>query len=189
MIGSEQVVLLNEEGREIGTADKSSVHGRETPLHLAFSCYVFNAEGQVLIARRALLKKAWPGVWTNSFCGHPQPAETMLNAVRTRAAYELGMTLSEIELALPLFRYRATDAAGVVENEMCPVYLAVSASEPDPRPREVMETRWIEPLDLAESMRRTPWAFSPWMVLQAQLLPFLGGNAEATIEQRAGVPS
>ena len=70
-------------------------------------------------------------MWTNSFCGHPKPAEPLLHAVHRRADHELGLELETVELALPLFRYRAIDANGVVENEVCPVYVAVASGEPD----------------------------------------------------------
>ena len=75
MTDTDHVVLLDDEGREIGTAPKSSVHGTDTALHLAFSCHVMDDEGRVLVTRRALGKTTWPGVWSNSFCGHPRPAE------------------------------------------------------------------------------------------------------------------
>jgi isopentenyl-diphosphate delta-isomerase len=166
----DMVVLLDEDGAEIGTAPKSSVHGADTSLHLAFSCYVFNDRGEVLITRRALAKKTWPGVWTNSFCGHPAPAETLTDAVRRRADFELGMDLAGIDLALPLFRYRATDSSGIVENEVCPVYLARAVGDPVPNPDEVMEFAWTEPEALRRSVLATPFAFSPWMVLQMREL-------------------
>jgi isopentenyl-diphosphate delta-isomerase len=175
----EEVILLDDEGRTIGRAPKAGLHGADTALHLAFSCHVRNRDGQVLVTRRALSKAAWPGVWTNSFCGHPQPAEPMLAAVRRRAEYELGLTISNIELALPLFRYRATDASGVVENEICPVYLAVTDDEPHAHPLEVMDTAWVSREELGESIASTPWVFSPWLVLQARLLNLLGGSPEA----------
>jgi isopentenyl-diphosphate delta-isomerase len=166
----DMVVLLDEDGTAIGTAPKSSVHGADTSLHLAFSCYVFNDRGEVLITRRALGKKTWPGVWTNSFCGHPAPAETLTDAVRRRADFELGLELSAIDLALPLFRYRATDSSGIVENEVCPVYLAVATGDPVPNPDEVMEFAWTEPVALRRSVLASPFAFSPWMVLQMREL-------------------
>jgi isopentenyl-diphosphate delta-isomerase len=170
MTDTEYVVLLDDDGRAIGTAPKSSVHGTHTALHLAFSCHVVNAEGQVLVTRRALGKTAWPGVWSNSFCGHPRPAEPVLTAVHRRAEYELGLRLSEIELALPLFRYRATDANGIVEHELCPVYTARTLDEPVLNPLEVADAKWVDANDLAVSLATTPWAFSPWLVLQAQQL-------------------
>lgn len=170
MTDADHVVLLDDEGRAIGTAPKSSVHGTDTALHLAFSCHVVNSDGQVLVTRRALDKKTWPGVWSNSFCGHPRPAEPLLNAVHRRAEFELGLTLTDIELALPLFRYRATDANGIVEHEVCPVYTALTHDEPVLNPLEVVDARWVDPVELAASLQTTPWAFSPWLVLQAEQL-------------------
>lgn len=166
----ERVVLLGEDGRGIGAALKSEVHHADTPLHLAFSCYVFRDDGRVLVTRRALAKKTWPGTWTNAFCGHPEPFEPIPDAVARRAQHELGLQLQGLTLALPDFRYRAVDASGVVENEICPVYIATTSGDPVPHPEEVMDLRWVEPEALVEASRLTPWAFSPWLVDQlAQL--------------------
>ena len=171
MSETEYVVLLDDWGNEIGTAPKATVHDSDTALHLAFSCHVVNADGYVLVTRRALEKKTWPGVWTNSFCGHPAPAEPILQAVHRRAEFEVGLAIDDIELALPQFRYRAVDASGIVEHEICPVYVARTDDEPQLNPAEVAESRWVHPVDLAAALEATPWAFSPWLVLQAQQLP------------------
>lgn len=165
----EQVVLVDAAGNPVGTADKREVHTDATPLHLAFSCWVTDATGRVLLTRRALAKQTWPGVWTNAFCGHPAPGEATAQAVRRRAADELGLSadaLATLELVLPDFRYRAVDASGVVENEVCPVYVAglASGAQLVPNPQEVAEVAWAAPADVERAADAAPFAFSPWLV-------------------------
>jgi isopentenyl-diphosphate delta-isomerase len=162
----ERVVLLDESGEPIGTAPKSTVHGAETPLHLAFSCHLRDGDGRLLVTRRALSKRTWPGVWTNSFCGHPSPGEDLPSAIARRAYDELGVTVTDLEIVLPDFRYRAVDAGGIVENEVCPVYAAVTLDDVQPDPDEVAEYRWVEERDLEVAVSMAPWAFSPWLNLQ-----------------------
>lgn len=138
---SESVVLLDEQGRAIGTADKGTVHHAETPLHLAFSCYIFDDRGCVLVTRRALDKATFAGVWTNGCCGHPAPGERLAEAVERRVHQELGLRIEGLTLLLPRFRYRAV-LDGVVENEMCPVFVATTTDDVRADPAEVAETRW-----------------------------------------------
>jgi isopentenyl-diphosphate delta-isomerase len=163
---AELVVLVDEAGDRIGTADKATVHTHDTPLHRAFSCHVFSTDGRVLLTRRALGKLTWPGVWTNSFCGHPAPDEELDAALRRRAERELGLTLGAITSVLPDFRYRAVDASGIVENEICPVFSAVVDVDPNPAEDEVAEWAWISPGELRQAAAAAPFAFSPWLVLQ-----------------------
>jgi isopentenyl-diphosphate Delta-isomerase len=163
---TELVSLLAEDGTAIGVADKLDVHGTDTPLHLAFSCHVFNAAGEVLITRRALTKATWPGVWTNSFCGHPAPGESMESAIARRAKVELGIGVTNLQVVLPDFRYRAVDASGIVENEVCPVFTATTSDEILASADEVMEWHWMDAATMREAVRDVPFAFSPWLVLQ-----------------------
>ncbi len=167
----ELVVLLDEEHRPVGTASKAGVHTDRTPLHLAFSCYVTDGAGSLLLTRRAVSKRTWPGVWTNSVCGHPGPGEALEDAVVRRARQELGLEVRDVTPAIPDFAYRARDATGVVENEFCPVFTAVAVSEPQPEPGEVEEWRWVPWADVEAVARTTPWLLSPWAVLQLQQLP------------------
>ena len=139
----ELIVLVDDTGAAHGVAEKFSSHHADTPLHLGFSCYIFDGGGRLLVTRRALSKKVWPGVWTNSLCGHPAPGETLPDAVRRRLAFELGMGASAIEVALPRFRYRTPPFRGVVENEFCPVLVARAEGTPRPNPDEVEEFTWM----------------------------------------------
>lgn len=170
----DHVTLLAEDGTAVGTLPKSEVHTSETPLHLAFSCYVLDSHGRLLLTRRALAKKTWPGVWTNSFCGHPRPGEDMADAVRRRGFDELDIQLTDLRLALPEYRYRAVDASGIVENEMCPVHVAIFDGQPTANPDEVSEWTWVDVDGLIEAVARAPFAFSPWLVEQLPLLRRLG---------------
>lgn len=165
---TELVVLLDEDGVPAGTCPKAEVHTEDTPLHLAFSCHVYDAAGRVLLTRRALNKVAWPGVWTNAFCGHPAPGEAPEAAVLRRADYELGLQVAGVEPVLPDFRYWARDASGIVENEVCPVFRATTAADPVPRATEAAEWAWVEPAAAKQAVLATPFAFSPWLVLQVE---------------------
>lgn len=174
----EHVILLNESGEARGLADKQTVHTDATPLHLAFSCYIFDSAGRFLISQRALSKKTWPGIWTNSVCGHPQEGEAMVDAVHRRAAFELGLTLTAVRLVLPAFRYRA-ELHGVVENEMCPVFHATVDTDPRPHPDEVAATRWLPWADFVRDVTTSPGGYSPWCRLQIDELTALGATPDS----------
>jgi isopentenyl-diphosphate delta-isomerase len=167
-VGSpEQVVLLDDDGRAIGVADKATVHGASTPLHLAFSCYGFDREGRLLVTRRARHKTTFPGVRTNTCCGHPGPGEAMEDAVRRRLADELGVGAVDLRLVLPDFAYRAA-AGGVEENELCPVYVCTLVGEPQARPDEVESVEWWSWEQFVAAAGAGE--LSPWAQLQAPLL-------------------
>jgi isopentenyl-diphosphate delta-isomerase len=162
----ELVVLLDEDGNAIGSAPKASVHHRETPLHLAFSCYVFDEAGRLLVTQRALDKPTFPGAWTNSVCGHPAPGERLADAVTRRAAQELGLTVRAVTLVLPSFRYVATMPSGVRENEMCPVFTAVTDDEVVPDRAEVAAVEWVAWDAFRESVLSGERQVSPWCAQQ-----------------------
>lgn len=176
MSPEESVVLLDTEGRPVGAEAKRAVHGPDTPLHLGFSCYLFDGEGRVLLTRRALGKQTWPGVWTNSFCGHPAPGESVEDAVRRRGRRELGVEVGELHCLLPDFRYRAEAADGTVENEVCPVFCARIDGPVSAAPDEVMDFVWVEWAQL-RSAAALDWAISPWARDQVPLLEAEGLTA------------
>ena len=173
MSAPELVVLLADDATPIGTALKSEVHHRDTPLHLAFSCYLFDRDGRLLLTRRAWGKKTWPGVWTNSACGHPSPGEEMRAAVQRRVEQELGVPVHDLRVVLPDFRYRAVMADGTVENEVCPVFTAVcddpGALAPDPD--EVAEHSWTDWATFRADVLAGRRDVSPWCREQVEEMP------------------
>jgi isopentenyl-diphosphate delta-isomerase len=172
----ELIVLLDAEGRAAGTAPKAPSHHESTPLHLAFSCYLTDGSGRVLITQRAHGKTSFPSVWTNSCCGHPAPGESLREAVRRRVATELGLRAEALTLVLPDFRYRATAANGLVENELCPVVRATAAGELRPHPDEVATADWRD-WDACVALAGHPSA-SPWFRSQMERLAPLGAPAD-----------
>ena len=173
----ELVVLLDDAGAAIGVAPKHTVHGANPPRHLAFSCYVIDAAGRLLVSRRAWSKLTFPGVLTNSLCGHPAPGESLPDAVCRRAQTELGLDLSRahLRLVLPRFSYRA-EMNGIVENEACPVYVA---TVPDgiplaPRPDEVASAEWVAWADYRDGALDGSLDISSWSREQVAELVALG---------------
>lgn len=165
-MSEERVVLVDEDGQALGSMPKSSVHHEQTPLHLAFSCYVMDPAGRLLVTQRAHHKATFPGVWTNSFCGHPSPGEDLLEAVKRRAGQELGLTLEALTVVLPRFRYTATGENGVRENELCPVLTAVAASAAFADPTEVAAIEWVPWTSFRDGVLAGEREVSVWCGLQ-----------------------
>ncbi|MGQ0844009.1 MAG: isopentenyl-diphosphate Delta-isomerase [Sporichthyaceae bacterium] len=168
-MSNEQVVLLDAEGRPCGVADKAQVHGERTPYHFAFSSYVFDGAGRFLITQRAHTKATWPGVWTNSCCGHPAPGEEPVAAVHRRLRQELNLTADRVELALPEFSYRAS-FLGVEEYELCPVFLVRVDGDPVPEPSEVAGWRWAAWTEFLALAADPCGGLSPWACAQVREL-------------------
>lgn len=124
------------------TEEKYAAHHANTKLHAAFSCYIFNVHGELLVARRADSKKVWPGVWTNSFCGHPMPSETREGAIARRGLYELGIHVRNIVKIVPDYIYTTPPFKGIIEHEYCPIYFAITDDIPTPNPDEVSNIEW-----------------------------------------------
>lgn len=171
----ELVVLCGADGSPCGTAPKAEVHSALTPLHRAFSCYIFDEEGHLLLTRRALSKKTWPGVWTNSVCGHPTEGESDESAIIRRMAEELGAyTDAAPHPVLPDFCYEALDASGIMEREYCPVYrLDIHRQHMSlaPNPDEVIQVLWVPFDKVLRTATLIPALLSPWMVEQLSQWP------------------
>lgn len=147
----ELVVLVDEQDNEIGTALKSEVHHKNTPLHRAFSLFLFDEDGKILATQRAESKKTWPNVWSNSLCGHPQPGESREDGIVRRANEELGCVIKNLTKVSD-YRYRF-ERDGIVENEICPIYTATIEKEVAPNPSEVQAWGWFVWSDFLDELR------------------------------------
>jgi isopentenyl-diphosphate delta-isomerase len=152
--------LVDESGVTIGTAEKLSAHLPPGRLHRAFSVFLFDEDGRLLMQRRALGKYHSPGVWSNTCCGHPYPDERPFVAAARRTAEELGVAPVLMREAGTV-RYNHPDpASGLVEQEFNHLFVGVVAAEPVPDPEEVCETRFVTPDELAKLAAET--TLSAW---------------------------
>ena len=177
------VVLLDRHGRPCGSAPKWTVHRADTPLHLGFSCYVFDANGRVLLTQRASTKPTWPSVWSNACCGHPAPGEDVTEAVRRHLFDELGLVPSRLRCAIPDFTYRAEMDDGIVEHELCPTFVAEVEGPLCADPDEVDAYEWVTWPQLLERATKHPLSLSPWSVSQVGRLSAMMADPLAWLRQ------
>lgn len=188
-LDDELIVLCDKSGRPLGSAPKLASHHAHTPLHQGFSLYVFDSAGRVLVTRRADHKKVWPGVWTNSVCGHPAPGESFAQAARRRLQHELGISQAKLSLLIPDYLYQTPPFKGIVEHEFCPIMAARTTQEPQPNPDEVAETRWMSWPDYQAVLKDPNQHCSWWAKDQANRLANLASFTSFTTSQQPATPS
>jgi isopentenyl-diphosphate delta-isomerase len=165
----ELVVLVDEQNRILGTMPKAEAHQAITPLHRAFSTFVFRAsDKRLLLQQRSAQKRTWPLMWANSCCGHPGLGESNVDAARRRLKFELGLEPTLLEEVAP-YRYCFT-RNGIMENETCPILVGIVEHEPVINPDEVQAVRWREWNAFLEEIERDPTAYSEWCVEEARIL-------------------
>lgn len=164
----ELVVLVDENNQVLGTEPKSSVHTTKTPLHRAFSIFLFNSRDELLVTQRAKSKKTFAGVWTNTACGHVGPNETTKEAATRRLDQELGYKLDLREVAP--YRYKFADQNGIVENEICPIFVGLSDVKPHPHAGEVDAWKWVPWVEFLVEIRTNPVPYSPWCREEAEII-------------------
>ncbi|MFE1177423.1 isopentenyl-diphosphate Delta-isomerase [Streptomyces sp. NPDC058773] len=154
--------LVDEDGTTIGTAEKLAAHQPPGQLHRAFSVFLFDEKGRLLLQRRALGKYHSPGVWSNTCCGHPYPGEAPFAAAARRTAEELGVAPSLLAEAGTV-RYNHPDpASGLVEQEYNHLFVGLVRAEPSPDPDEIGEIAFVTPEELTERHAAAP--FSAWFM-------------------------
>jgi isopentenyl-diphosphate delta-isomerase len=160
----EQLILVDSHDREIGFLAKADAHRGRGTLHRAFSLFVFNPAGELLLQQRAKGKRLWPGYWSNTCCSHPRRGETMDDAIRRRLHEELGLR-AELEFLFK-FHYQTQYDAHGAEHELCWVYAGRSAQRPRPNVNEIAAWRYVPARALQAEIARAPETFTPWFKLE-----------------------
>ena len=156
----EPLILVDESNRAVGAAPKQAVH-RQGLLHRAFSIFMVDERGRILLQQRNPRKYHSGGLWANSCCGHPRPGERTVTAARRRLHEELGVT---DPLSFGFFaRYRAELDNGMQENEFVYVYFARLKSQTRPDPAEIASLEFLSLRELSRRIERKPGAFTYWM--------------------------
>ena len=170
----DHVILVDRNDVSIGIAEKLSAH-IDAKLHRAFSIFVFDSRGRVLLQRRALAKYHSAGLWSNTCCSHPRPDESTMAAARRRLEEEMGMRCS-LSAAFS-FVYRADVGHGLVEHEYDHVFFGRCEAIPCPDPLEVAEWKWVSAEKLSSELRTHPGNYTYWLriawkeILTRGLLP------------------
>lgn len=158
-----QVILVDEADREVGLCEKQDAHLRGL-LHRAVSVFLFDAEGRLLVQRRAATKYHSGGQWSNTACTHPRVGESLHDAALRAVREELGGTPAGVVPAFP-FTYRADVGGGLVEHEYDHVFVGDGIDGLAPVPDEVDGVAWRDPRELHAELQDDPMRFTPWFRL------------------------
>jgi isopentenyl-diphosphate delta-isomerase len=155
----ESVIIVNASGQFIGTMDKMAVH-RKGMLHRAFSVFIFNSKGQLLLQQRALNKYHSGGLWTNTCCSHPKLGEATADAAHRRLHEEMGMDCELAEVFQ--FSYNYVFENGLIENEYDHVFIGICDLPPVPEAEEVLTFRYIDVDQLNYELAEKPETYTAW---------------------------
>jgi isopentenyl-diphosphate delta-isomerase len=165
---AEELILVDANDDETGFLSKAECHDGPGRLHRAFSLFLFNEGGELLLQQRAPSKRLWPGFWSNTCCSHPRRGETMEVATRRRLRDELNIGAS-VEYVYK-FQYRAEFGDAGSENELCHVYLGRAPALVRPNEHEIEAIRFVSPRELADEFEAHPERFTPWFRMEWQAL-------------------
>ena len=156
------LILVDENDAPLGYEEKERCHRLPTRLHRAFSVFLFNRQGEMLIHRRSLLKKTWPGFWTNACCSHPRKGESLETATARRLKEELGIEAAPALTHLFAFSYNAVYDEEYGEEEVDHVFFGSYDGPVNPDTEEIAEWRYVGTEELEAEVRAEGGRFTPW---------------------------
>lgn len=158
----EHVILVDANNNQLGTMEKMEAHEKGL-LHRAFSIFIFNSDGEMLLQERAHDKYHCGGMWTNAVCSHPRPGENQSQALRRKMKQEMGF-YTDVQKAFD-FTYRAELRNGLVEHEYDEVFFGVYESKLAPNPNEVKDFRYVSISQIRDEIQENTIPFTPWFIL------------------------
>ncbi|MDH4048199.1 MAG: isopentenyl-diphosphate Delta-isomerase [Gammaproteobacteria bacterium] len=161
---SEELILVNIDDSDAGYLDKGQCHDGDGVLHRAFSLFLFNCDGELLLQQRSADKRLWPLYWSNSCCSHPRRGESLQLATQRRLADELNVS-AELEFIYK-FAYQASYGEAGSENELCSVFLGRCEDDVIANKTEIAAVRFVKARNLADEFRTMPEKFTPWFSME-----------------------
>lgn len=163
MMAEELLIVVDEDDAPLRSETRAALHHGDGVLHRAFSIYLFDRRGRLLLQQRSAAKALWPRHWSNSCCSHPRWGEDIDAAADRRLVEELG--LRAILRPLFKFRYQARFGAAGAEHELCTVYVGAAERVGSVDPAEVEAWQFVDPDDLDQRLAHDPDAYTPWLRL------------------------
>jgi len=163
-----KLIVIDKNDNIVGYEEKEKCHDNEGIPHSAFSVFIFNNKGQLLIQQRSKFKRLWPLHWSNSCCSHPRPREELKKAAQRRIAEELGI-FCELKY-LYKFRYTASYKNIGSENEICAVLIGKSDDGVILNPAEIQDFKWVDIGELRKDVERNPEKYTPWFKMEIKEL-------------------
>jgi isopentenyl-diphosphate delta-isomerase len=164
----EELILVDVADNVVGYGSKADCHDGSGVMHRAFSLFLFNDDGELLLQQRGKDKRLWPGFWSNSCCSHPRRGETLPVATMRRLSDELNIS-AELEYVYQ-FCYEATFGPAGSENELCHVFLGRVEGQIRPNDSEIESVRFISATELDSELAENPERFTPWLKKEWQSL-------------------
>ena len=161
---TEMVILVDEKDKPLGYEEKIRAHSNGGKLHRAFSIFVFNSKGEVLLQLRARAKHHFRNLWTNPCCSHPRKDESLEHAAHRKLKQEFGFDTDLQEVFS--FVYKATDPeSNLTEHEFDHVFIGKFDGTPKPNPEEIDDWKWTTPTKLKRDLEVDPGQYTPWFKL------------------------
>ncbi len=166
---TETVILVDQKDNPIGYEEKISAHSNGGKLHRAFSIFVFNSKGDVLLQLRAKAKHHFRSLWTNPCCSHPRKGEELEKAAHRKLKQEFGFD-TELKEAFS-FIYKATDPESkLTEHEYDHVFVGTFDGVPKPNPEEIDDWKWTTPDSLKRDLAANSASYTPWFKIAFETL-------------------